>query len=296
MFSEIHIEYSDVTGKLKPIVLRYSINNTPIAQRWAEKVKFCIENHTIDQPDRFYGFNDFQSEKARAIGAINKCCDTINNYQSIIDRRVEDTITQDTLNYLHHIFEVYHGMLDRPHEFFVNAPIEVQKALAQLNIEVHRCELLVEGTGRKILPRHVVTWFDLSRNDMLELDDYQHFNDYYEFGTLYLLYVEIGKTLEDLAYDDDQYISDEAYKPFRRFTADFTVRFYDSSAESWKNNRINMRAYYEANKDFFDSRNLPLSHPYNRPGNIPVAKLIDKKIDCVNELKNRQFVSKIDIL
>jgi hypothetical protein len=296
MLKEIHIEYSDVTGKLKPLVLRYSINNTPIAQRWAEKVQFCIKNHIIDQPDRFYGFDDLQSEKSRAIGAINKCCDIINNYQPIIDRRVEDTITQDTLNYLHHIFEVYHGMLDAPHDFFVSAPLEVQAALAQLNIEVHRCELLVEGTGRKILPRHAVTWFGLSRNDTLELDDYQYFDDYYEYGTVYLLYAEIGKTLEDLAYDDDHYISDEAYKPFRRFTADFTVRFYDSSVESWKNNRIIMKSYYEKNKDFFDSRNLPLSHPYNRPGSIPVAKLVDKKVDYIKELKTRQFVSRIDII
>ncbi|MFM8008680.1 MAG: hypothetical protein ACKO86_27985, partial [Dolichospermum sp.] len=50
-------------------------------------------------------------------------------------------------------------------------------------------------------PRHIVTWFGMNRNDKLEQEDYNHFTDYYEPGTIYLLYVEIGKTLEDLATD-----------------------------------------------------------------------------------------------
>ena len=281
---------------MHPVTLRYKIRDTAIAQRWAEKVDACIKRHQIDDPGRFYGFDDYETEKHRAITAINKCCDTINDYQLIIQRKINDSIDQDTLNYLHHIFEVYHGLLDHPHEFFISAPKNVREALAQLNIEVHRCESFVNESSRRIMPRHIVTWFEMERNTELRPEDYDHFTDFYQPGTIYLLYVEIGKTLEDLAIDNDQYIAAEAYKPFRHYTADFVVRFFGTSTETWKNNRKHIKAYYDEHKEFFEDRGLPLSHPYNRPGNIPLADIISSEINPIIELRNRQHVNSVKII
>lgn len=296
MHDEIHIEYSDTSGVLNPLTLKYKINDTNIAKKWANKVHHCIHHFEIDEPTRFYGFDDYQTEKQKAITAINKCVDTINDYSpGFVNRRLTDKVEQDTLNYFHHIFEVYHGLLNKPHQFYIDAPKDVQKALAQINIEVHRCESFVENTGRKSVPRHIVTWFDMPRNDLLVDEDYRHFTDQFEAGTIYIQYVEIGKTLEDLATDDDQHIGDEAFKPFRHYTADFLVRFFSTSVETWKSNRLKMLDYYKKNKQFFDNRGLPINHIYNRPGNIPVAKIMPTPIDVLQELKHRQFVSKISL-
>lgn len=296
MYKELHIEYSDYARILSPVILKYNIRTTGIAQKWAEKVTECVEKYKIDQPNRFYGFNDLQTEKDIAVQSLNQCCDIIDNYKKIIGRRIDYAFDQDTLNYLHHIFEVYHGLLDKPHQFFIDAPNDVKKALAQLNIEVHRCELFVEGSSKKIMPRHIVTWFEMKRESKLEPEDYDHFTDFYEYGTVYLLYVEIGKTIEDLANDNDMYIEEDAYKPFRHYTADFVVRFFTSSKETWKTNRIKIKQYYEKNKNFFDSKGLPLAHPYNRPGNIPLADLITKNINIPVEIRKRQYVSNITII
>ena len=141
-------------------------------------------------------------------------------------------LIQDDLNYLHHIFEVYHGMLNDPHEFYLAAPTEVRKALGQLNLEVHRCEAMAEGTVRKMLPTHLATYYDQPRGPKhrtLEDADYEHFTDFFEFGTVYLLYVEIGKTLQDMAIDNDDHIGDEAYKPFRHYASDFVIRYFGTS-------------------------------------------------------------------
>ena len=54
-------------------------------------------------------------------------------------------------------------MLNKPHEFFLEAPKEVRQALGQLNLEVHRCEAMAEGTVRKMLPTHLVTYYDQPR-------------------------------------------------------------------------------------------------------------------------------------
>ena len=62
------------------------------------------------------GFHKKYGGAHAEVNAINNCIDIINTYKpGFIEKRLYDTIDQDTLNYLHHIFEVYHGMLNEPH-------------------------------------------------------------------------------------------------------------------------------------------------------------------------------------
>lgn len=297
MYKELHIEYSSPTNSCDPITLQYNLIQNPVTEKWAEKLAKSINNVPIDDPYRFYGFDDIETERAKAIKALNNCIDIINNYRSnFITKRIDDKIDQDTLNYLHHIFEVYHGLLDEPHEFFKAAPYKVKWALGNLNIQVHRCEGLVEDKRRLQLPTHMVTFYGMNRHDTLDLSDYDYFTDYFEVGTIYLLYVEIGKTLQDLAIDEDNYISDFAYRPFRHYSSDFVVRFFGNSAKGWQNLRKLYKTHYDKNHTFYESKGLPYNHPYNRPGNPPLAKIIDYPFNVVDELKIRQFVSKISLV
>jgi hypothetical protein len=296
MYKKLHVTYSGEDD----LTLTYNINDTSIAQRWAELLAESIEKYSIDDPERLYGFDTETLERQRAIDAINKCVDTINDYKpGFVERRMTAELIQDDLNYLHHIFEVYHGMLNEPHEFYLAAPTEVRKALGQLNLEVHRCEAMAKGTIRKMLPTHLVTYYDMPRGPehrLLEDADYEHFTDFYEFGTVYLLYVEIGKTLQDMSIDNDDHISDEAYKPFRNYASDFVIRYFGTSHETWNNYRKLFRKHYEENQDFYNAR-YNYSHIYNRPGNIPLAKLQThlSPEEVVTEIQKRQFVSNIEL-
>ena len=296
MYKKLHVTYSGEDD----LTLTYNINDTSIAQRWAKLLAESVEKYSIDDPERLYGFDTETLERQRAVDAINKCVDTINDYKpGFVERRMTSELIQDDLNYLHHIFEVYHGMLNEPHEFFLAAPTEVQQALGQLNIEVHRCEAMAEGTVRKMLPTHLVTYYDMPRGPehrLLEDADYEHFTDFYEFGTVYLLYVEIGKTLQDMSIDNDDHIGDEAYKPFRHYASDFVIRYFGTSHETWNNYRKLFRKHYEENQDFYDAR-YNYSHIYNRPGNIPLAKLQShlSPEEVVAEIQKRQFVSNIEL-
>jgi hypothetical protein len=120
----------------------------------------------LDDPARFYGFDSQEKEQQRAENYILQCVQTINDYEPVIDRPFTSVQDQDYLNYLHHIFEVYHGLLDQQtSEFFKNAPAEVRIALADLNICVHRCETV----SRLNFPRHVVTYFGLPKNSKLDI-------------------------------------------------------------------------------------------------------------------------------
>ena len=158
-----------------------------------------------------YGFGSQHDQEQQARDSINRCINVINQHEKIISRTVIDLGDQDTLNYLHHVFEVYHGLLDQQtHNFYTSAPQQVQQALANLNVLVHQCESVARGAR----PRHVVTWYGLPKTDVLDPEDYAYINEQIQFGTIYLNYVEIGKTVEDLAYDNDRYISQEAFRPF----------------------------------------------------------------------------------
>ena len=296
MYKKMHVTYSGEDD----LTLTYNINETSIAQRWAALLDEAIQQYTIDDPKRLYGFDTLDEERQKAVNAINECVDTINNYRpGFVERRMTTQLHQDDLNYLHHIFEVYHGMLNEPHEFFVEAPKEVRQALGQLNLEVHRCESMAEGTVRKMLPGHFVTYYDQPRGPgvrTLEDEDYEHFTEFVEFGTVYLLYVEIGKTLQDMALDDDDHIGDEAYKPFRHYASDFIIRYWGMPVESINKYHRLYKQHYDENKEFYDSR-YNYSHIYNRPGNIPLAKLQThlSPIEVVTEIQKRQFVSSVKL-
>ena len=282
------------SNKQDSIDLKFKLLDCDIVQRWVGEVLLAQHlGYPIDDPKRFYGFNDVDVETTKTLELINKSVDTINNYKPIIERRLTDINDQDTLNYLHHIFEVYHGLLDtqQDNEFFRCAPVEVQRALANLNIHVHRCE----STYKSNKPRTVVTYYGLPKTKFLQAEDFKLFTPHYQFGTVYLNYVEIGKTLEDLSRDNDQYIADEAFRPFRQFSADFNIKFYDEDPIVANQTVKDTYAYYDRHQGWFERQGYKRDDPRLNPGKIPLAK-IDTELeqdDVINLIKDRQHISKI---
>jgi hypothetical protein len=127
----------------------------------------------------------------------------------------------------------------------------------------------------------------------LKDEEYDLFEDTVKEGTVYLLYAEIGKTLEYLAVDNDQYIFDNAFKPFRHYSADFVVKFWDSSPDLIESNRKKVKQYYDNHSDFFINKDLPWGHPYLASGAIPLADLIDAPENYLEILSTRQYVKDV---
>jgi hypothetical protein len=277
------IEYADPAGQLEPITLHYRLRNNPIVPKWVERLQLAQKLYEIDDPKRFYGLGENQAEYA--LTNINKCITLINSFERIIDRQLTSNDDQDTLNYLHNIFERYHGLLDQQNNDFWNrAPHQVRTALADLNIAVHRCET----ASRNAAPRHVCTWFGLPKTEMLSSDDYAHAVHTWDAGTVFLNYCEIGKTLDDLATDEDDYIADSAFQPFRHFSADFVVRFSDRSGRQAQAKHDRIYAYYQQHKDKF----APWQVCYTN-GQFPLAD-IEGEFD-LSAIANRQMVKSVQL-
>jgi hypothetical protein len=285
----LSIEYSDPNDLNDAVTLTFKLRNHSVVDKWVERVNLAQANYNIDNPDRFYGFGTVDQQVEYALTQMNRCIDIINGYLPIVNRRLTDVNDQDTLNYLHHIFEEYHGLLDQQDtEFWYNAPDEVKIALADLNILVHRCESVSRGAE----PRHVVTWYGLPKTEVLAEEDYQLFDPTIKFGTVYLNYVEIGKTLDDLAIDNDQYIGDAAFQPFRHYSADFNIKFYDRQNDQYD---VILKEYYNSHSNFFKQHNLPWGHPYLSSGSIALADLVNDPA-VVDELTTRQWVKSVTLL
>ena len=283
MFTKLHIEYASPDDLHNSVILQYRIRPTAIAQRWVSKVLLAKQQYPIDDPERFYGFGSYADQVQDALDRINHNITVINLHKQIINRNLSDINDQDTLNYLHNIFEIHHGLLDQQDDDdWLTLPDSVKHALADLNLCVHRCESVARGAE----PRHVVTWYGLPKTDTLDPADYDQVQYTWGAGTVFLNYAEIGKTLEDLAFDNDQYIRSGAFQPFRHYSADFVVRFYEQTPEQAQEKRAIIDAYYRGKKSFFGEW-----HPHYRPGNIAVADIIDRI--PFEELETRQYVKSV---
>lgn len=277
-------------GQQDSITLRFLIRNTPVAELWLDRMHY-MNQWPLDHPNRFYGFNTLEQEQARAEADIQQCIKTINSHRPLITRPFE--WTQDCLNYLHNIFEIHHGLLDQQtSEYWITADKSAQRAIAELNLAVHRCEAVMQP----VKPRFVCTWFGMPKTHKLSEELQSVYGDWrIKFGTVYLNYCEIGKTVEDLEHDNDHYIADQAFRPFGHYSADFNVQFHDTDLSS-KYGRI--QRYIDQHRDFFVAQNI--TSVYNvraQPLRFPVADLMHtgNRKELVAEIAKRQWIKKVSI-
>ena len=111
------------------------------------------------------------------------------------------------------------------------------------------------------------------------------------WGSVCLNYVEIGKTLEDLTKDNDTYISDDAFKPFNFYSADFNVKFYKKVSDL-----TGMSSYYNTHYKFFNRYGITkFDDPRLLPLKFPVAELVTQynKEQLLDQIRQRQYVNKV---
>jgi len=282
-YKNLEITYCDPNNHNDKLKLKYALRDTNIAKKWLQRVLLAQElKYTIDDPTRFYGFDSKEKQENDALQSINSLIDKLENFWKIpINKRLNNINDQDTLNFLHHIFEINHGLYNQK-----KLNPQFQKHISQLNILVHRCENITRG----VFPNHVVTYFNLPRTEKLENEDFKYFVPNIEFGTVYLNYTEIGKTLFDLMVDNDQYIDATAFKPWEHFSADFVVHFHSTT---YKNLTDELRDYYLLHQDFFESLGYNWDILSRSIGNIPVADLVTD-VDVLTLIKSRQFVKAVE--
>ena len=270
-------------GSNSTLELVFDILDTSIAERWAEEI---AKNYPLNETERFKNFPNNGKDTEFFIKKLQDRVDIVNNYKpNTISHKV--AVDQEILNYLHRFFENLRGHIEQGTEFFNSAPSHVQNAIEEFNVYIHELE---SHYNNKDNPEIICTYKNRPRIELLE-EDYNQFKVKSEFGTVYINYCEVGKTLIDVFKDQDQHISRSNIRPLNHYSADFIVRFYKEKPDEFYEQGL--KKFYEwYNKQNFNFKHLSL-------GYIPVAKLnlqesklegqtVDEIINLVSRFSNIQ--------
>ena len=279
-----------LTVSLKDLDLQFRVLDNPLAEMWAERMS-QRQQYPLDDLERFYGFNSHEQDEKIALAKINSCIDQIQARYPDIDRgHVITCNDQDSLNYWHHVFETRHGFLEQE-----NRSDPLTLVLCDLNVAVHRCESVARGNR----PRFVCTWYGMPKTKTLTPELMQQYGTLNPaFGSVCLNYCEIGKTLEDLTQDRDNYISDQAFRPFNHYSADFNVRMHEETADYVADKLVRMQQYYNQHREFFfDQGFTTFQDPRLLPLRFPVAKLIETypREQLMQHIAQQQHVTQVNL-
>lgn len=241
-----------LTNDVQDHELNFRVRNTPIAQKWFLELQ---KNYKIYEDDRFTKWGN-----KNLIEKLNECIDIINAYDNIVNRKLEDDVSQDDLNYLHKFFEDLRGEVEERTEWFDQSPTYIQQAVEKFNILIHELETELRPNDH---PTLVVTFDDRPRFELSD-EDIKYFTYKWDQACVYINYCHVGKPLLDVFKDNDPYA--EGIRPQTHYSADFMIKFGPATPNDVYLKRKEYLDKWLAEKDFnFDNPNI---------GMIPVADLI----------------------
>jgi len=282
-----------ITNHTEDYNLYFDIFETRIAKAWQAEI---IEDYELFETERFTNWPNSIKTREYYIKELNAQIDIINYYHpNTIDAIFNEQSTQETMNYLHKIFEILRGPIDEGTKWYKNANPLAQIALMQYNILIHEYEHFCFNERTVVHTNHpyatIVGTFHGKRH-RLEEGDYGHFTFKWQFGTVYINYCEVGKPFLDIFKDNDQIVGANNIKPLQHYSADFQIKYGPDTLDHVYTKRLkkfwewyDQRDNYFASLGFFRSNKLAL-------GLIPVA-LINLKNSKLEGLSQVEIVHKL---
>ena len=114
------------------------------------------------------------------------------------------------LNKLHNHFEILQGTVDNLSQYYILADYQTKYAIRQLNVLCHEIETLILSQQKQsyvpewIRPSQINTWLHAPRYQLTDQDRNLFIQNGYnrEFGTVYMHWAQIGKTLFEVFRDE----------------------------------------------------------------------------------------------
>ena len=266
--------------------LECQLLDTPFKDKWLARYYAAMERgDKISEPWAFYNLNNEWTEE-QTLRFLNERIDICNQIvPGLFDRNLDDINDQDTLNYLHAVFEETHGKLDewKDSPIFKEHPRLLRESLSHINQTIHRCE--GHGSDKKIR----VVYFDLPKTELLSAEDYDLFTTQVDFGGVYMHYTDVGKPIEELAVANDQYHHDIV--PYLHYSVDFSIRFYDDDGIR---DRERQELYVKDNQQYLTHIGYPPGDPRLTPGTIKIAQLdYAYRAQVLGDIKHYNWIHKV---
>lgn len=287
MFEQLIVRLSKKDDYRQTYDLKFKLEKHSFVAKWIDRYLAAQQRQDpISEPWAFYNLNNDWSNE-HIIDFINHHIDICNSYvPNMFEKKLENTHDQDTLNYIHSVFEMHHGKIDEwlSNPLFEKNPKELRESLSHINQTVHRAE------STKSYIR--VVYFDLPKDFVFSIEDYALFTDSVDFGGIYTLYADVGKNLESLSQDRDDHHHD--FVPNLHYSVDFVIRFFDVNFQQANERKQLYKQFFDNNKDYFESKGYFWGDPRLTTGSIKLAQLTysDKQqiLEEVSQYNNIQGV------
>lgn len=284
-FSDLTVRLSKSQNYCETFDLNFKLVPSPFLDKWIDRFLHAQQRQDpISEPWAFYNLNQDWNEE-RVVQFINEKIEYCNSrVPNMFTKQLSSVKDQDCLNYIHSVFELEHGQLDKWQTNPRVADASVRNALSHINQTVHRAESLGQN------PRIRCVWFDLPKTERFTSQDYKLFTNKVDFGGVYTLYADVGKNVESLSRDNDNHHHD--FVPNLHYSSDFLITFYDTDGVKQKQLYDN---YVKDNTNYFTSLGYDANDVRLTTGRIKIAQLDYKTKDAilksVSEYNNIQSVN-----
>lgn len=194
-----------------------------------------MENSSVNNKEAFYHYADEASVQNDLFESIK----TINSFLKTEFIKLPTEFNwndHDIFNYLHRCFEKLNGKWNSSTALMTVSPQHVKDAIRMINFTVHR----LERRPYKINRRLYLSWDkNCYRRQQLTTQEHEYFTNLIKPNTVYLNYVEVGKSLFDLfqdyldpsyeGYDNLHYVGAEIYLDFEEGEQDI----FSSEFKNW---------------------------------------------------------------
>ena len=284
-YNQIIVRLSDRENYTNTYDLIFDLVDSTFLPKWIDRYLHSQQRQdSISEPWAFYHINNEWTPE-RIVDDINKNIRFCNQFEPMFDRLLGSVEDQDTLNYIHSVFELRHGQIDKwKDDPLVSKHSELRLALSYINQSVHRAESYKVGN-----PRIRCVWFELPKTEKFTSEDYGLFTNSVEFGGIYTLYADVGKNLESLSKDNDNHHHD--FVPNTHYSADFTICFYETTGIK---ESASYREYLLSNRSYFESLGYTVDDIRLTTGKIKLAQLqYSNKQELLNKISDYNNIQSV---
>lgn len=206
-------------------VVDIELFDNSVSLKFLEQLKWHVSNSSINHREAFYSYADEKAVQEDLLTAISK----INWFLKAEYIKLPDKIDWDDHAIYNHLqsdqyFEKLNGSWGSPSKLLYIAPYEIKEAIRTLNFSIHRLERRPYDKSRILY----LSWDkNTYRRELLTDDEHMYFTNLIEPNTVYLNYVEVGKNLLDLYYDDLDPVY-EGYENLHYVGAEVLINFEDT--------------------------------------------------------------------
>jgi len=299
MSTQIILTFSSPNGRNSEKV-EWIVRQTSLTDRWLKEMTSAIKNKSVLREQRFVGWQGNESTLKQLVLQLNESISAINQFYNSRYHIAENAyfgMPQDTLNTLHHHFEILMGQSWNPSDWMKDVPPHVFTAVRLLNDNIHDYESAVKAQQSELNGESAIRFFQFQLVTFRQLEltqqDLSEFSFACDMGDLVTNYCQLGKTWIEVYGDQDDEIHPENIAPLRYYSSSFNAHFFEKS-------ETDSLAMTQLVKAFIKARGGNPEDPKNALGHIVYASLPSKSFlrtcsekDRIDFFRERLNISEI---